>query len=132
MTVLIYDSGAKGDCNLEDTDQIAFTCWFDYNFPHYSTLYFHVVNENMMPVQGRAKARKKGLKKGVSDIIILLARGRYSGLIIELKRKVKSKSKVSIEQENFLYEVNEQGFYCAVCYGLDEAKRCVQDYLKLI
>lgn len=131
MTIKIYDSKFKGNCDVEDQDQINFTSWFDYQFPHYSPLYFHVVNESMMAVQGRVKAKKKGLKKGVSDIMILLKRGEYSGLIIELKRKNKSKSKVSTEQMDFLHEVDEQGFYCAVCYGFEQAQKCVKEYLTI-
>lgn len=129
MAVKIYDSKHRGDCDVEDVDQINFTAWFDYNFPHYSRLYFHVVNENMMPVQGRVKAKKKGLKAGVSDIFVLVKRGKYSGLIIELKRKDKRKSKLSSDQDEFLFETDEQGFYCAICYGFEEAKKCVQEYL---
>jgi len=85
----------------------------------------------MMSVQGRVKAKRKGLKKGVSDIMILLKRGEYSGLVIELKRKTKSKSSVSKEQLNFLHEVDEQGFYCAICYGVEEAQKCVKEYLAI-
>ena len=131
MTVKIYNSGFRGNCDVEDQDQINFTSWFDYQYPHYSPLYFHVVNESMMSVQGRVKAKRKGLKKGVSDIIILLKRGKFSGLIIELKRKDSTKNKASKEQLEFLDEVDEQDFYCAICYGLDEAKKCVQEYLTI-
>lgn len=131
MTVKTYNSTFRGNCDVEDQDQINFTSWFDYQYPHFSPLYFHVVNESMLPVQGRVKAKKKGLKKGVSDIIILLKRGEYSGLIIELKRRDKSKSRVTKEQMDFLYEVDEQGFFCAVCYGFEQAKKCVQEYLKI-
>lgn len=131
MTVKIYDSGYRGICPVEDADQINFTSWFYYQYPHYSTLYFHVVNENTMPVQGRVKAKKKGLKAGVSDIFVMIKRGVYSGLVIELKRQDKTKSRVSIEQQCFLEEMDEQGFYCAVCYGFEQAKKCVQDYLTI-
>jgi len=132
MATKIYDSKFKGNCNLEDQDQINFTSWFGYQYPHYSTLYFHVVNENMLPVQGRVKAKKKGLKRGVSDILILIKRGKYSGLIIELKRKSKSKSSpVSDYQSNFLFETGEQGFFCAVCYGFEQAQKCVKEYLTI-
>lgn len=131
MPIKIYDSKYKGNCDIEDQDQMNFTSWFDYQYPHYSRLYFHVMNESDMPVQGRVKAKKKGLKSGVSDIIILLKRGEYSGLIIELKRKYKAKSKVSKEQEEFLFEVDGQGFYCAICYGFEEAQKCVKEYLQI-
>ena len=129
MTIKIYDTKFRGNCDVEDQDQINFTSWFDYQYPHHSPLYFHVVNESMMNPQGRVKAKRKGLKAGVSDILILLKRGKYSGLIIELKRKDKSKSRISKEQEGFLYEVSEQGFFSAVCYGFEEAQKCVKEYL---
>lgn len=132
MTVKIYNSKHKGNCDIEDQDQINITSWFDYQYPHYSRLYFHVVNENMLPVQGRVKAAKKGLRRGVSDIFIMVKRGKYSGLVIELKRKSKSKSSpVSKDQDEFLFEMDEQGFYCSVCYGFEQAQKCVKEYLTI-
>jgi|TARA_R110002124_G_scaffold92696_4_gene235423 hypothetical protein len=127
--IKIYDSKYRGVCDVEDQDQINFTSWFCYQYPKYATLYFHVVNESSMPVQGRVKAKKKGLKAGVSDIIILLKRGEYSGLIIELKRKDKSKSPVRKEQKWFLDEVGQQQFFTAICYGFEEAQKCVREYI---
>ena len=131
MTVKIYDSGFRGNCDVEDQDQVNLTSWFDYQYPHYSRLYFHVVNENMLPVQGRVKAKKKGLRKGVSDSFIMVKRGKYSALVIELKRKDKTKSRLLPDQDEFLLEMDEQGFYCAVCYGFEEAVKCVKEYLAI-
>ncbi len=130
--IKIYDSGFRGDCPIEDVEQINCTSWFDYQYPQYSRLYWHTVNESNMPVQGRVKAKRKGLRAGVSDIMIMVKKGKYSGLVVELKRKSKTKStKVSVDQDEFLFEMDEQGFYCAVCYGFEQFEICVKEYLRI-
>ena len=132
MAVRTYFSGHKGACDVEDQDQINTMSWFDCHYPEYETLCFHTMNESMMPVQGRVKAKRKGVKSGVSDIMILINRGEYSGLIIELKRECKQLSTpVSPKQRRFLKQADQQGFFCAVCYGFEEAKKCILEYLAI-
>lgn len=127
----IYDSHYRGGCPVEDADQMNCTSWIEYQYPQYSRLYWHTVNESNMPVQGRVKAAKKGLKPGVSDIMFMVKRGKYSGLVVELKRKDRTKSKISDDQDEFLFEMSEQGFYCAVCYGFEQFQKCVKEYLSI-
>ena len=127
--IKIYDSGYRGDCPLEDTDLINLVSWFDHNYPHLSSLLVHVPNESKIPVQGRVKLRMKGLKSGVQDLILFKKQGGYSGLCLELKRKDRTKSKVNQNQEDYAAEFSEEGFYCTFCYGLEEAKKCIKEYL---
>tara|TARA_R110000744_G_scaffold380568_1_gene503234 strand:+ start:16511 stop:16906 length:396 start_codon:yes stop_codon:yes gene_type:complete len=126
----IYDSGYKGDCNLEDTDLMALVAWFDYSYPQLSHLLVHVANESMMPVQGRVKAKRKGVRRGFPDLMLLKRNSKYSGLMLELKRKDKSKGRPSKDQKMYNTELSEENFACTFCYGLDQAKECVKEYLQ--
>ena len=125
----IYDSNFRGKCRLEDTEQIICTDWVDYNYPNLSPLYFHVVNESMMSVQGRVKARRKGLRKGIPDIMFLHPNNGHCGLMVELKREDRTKSRLSKEQKDYLVEFATQGYFTAVCYGAEQFKKCFKEYL---
>mgnify|MGYP005996606959 CR=1 FL=1 len=128
----VYFSGYKGSCNLEDTDLMALVAWFDFNYPHLKHLLVHVANESMMPVQGRVKAKRKGVRKGFPDLMLLQKNNRFGGLMLELKRKCKrASSELSKEQSMYQVELTEEGFCTTVCYGLDEAKKCLKEYLQI-
>lgn len=127
----VYDSGYRGKCNLEDTDLISLVAWFDYNYPQYKHLLVHVANESMMPAQGRVKAKKKGIKRGFPDLMLLIKNSEYSGLMLELKRKDKTKSSSTKEQNEYNVELESEGFCTTFCYGFDEAKKCLIEYLHI-
>lgn len=115
---------------LEDTDLMNFISWFDYNYPHLSFFMIHVPNESEMPVQGRVKAKRKGVRSGVPDLLFLKKSGKYSGMAIEMKRATKKhSSKVSDAQMMYLQELSEEKFSTAVVYGLDQAKKAIKEYL---
>jgi len=67
-----------------------------------------------------------GLKPGVWDVFLPLPRNGYHGLYIEMKA---GKNKLSDNQEDFGQEVHENGYLTHVCYGWDEAKRVISDYI---
>lgn len=130
--VKVYFSGYQGECMLEDTDLIALVSWFDYNHEDITDLFVHVVNESKGKVQHRVKLKKKGLRKGFPDTALLKPNGKYHGLFLELKRKCKKASTpVSSDQRRILNALSDQGYFCAVCYGLDEAKKCIKEYLQI-
>lgn len=77
-------------------------------------------------VQG-ARMKREGVKAGVSDVMLPVARGGYHGLYIELKIKG---GKVSNSQEWWIAETTKQGYYSTVCYGWVEAKEVIEGYLR--
>lgn len=72
--------------------------------------------------------KAEGLRNGVPDLCLPVARKGYHGLYIELKR-VKG-GKVSPEQEWWLERLTEQSYYAVVCKGADEAIKTIIDYLE--
>lgn len=82
--------------------------------------------------KGKASAgifRAEGLKSGVPDILLPVARGPYHGLFIELKRQ--SGGTVSAEQKQWLASLKEQGYLALVCKGCDEAWNTLVGYLAM-
>lgn len=76
---------------------------------------------------GRLKA--EGVKSGVPDICLPVARKGFHALYIELKR-VKG-GRASAEQSTWIEALNEQGYFAEVCHGWDSARRVIEWYLGL-
>ena len=74
-----------------------------------------------------ARAVAEGLKRGVPDISLDVPVGGYHGLRIELKV---GDNKTSKFQDVWIDRLRSFGYRVEVCYGFDEAKKVVEDYLQ--
>ena len=75
----------------------------------------------------RKKAKATGYVKGFPDLQICEARKTYHGLFIELKTKT---GRITKEQQQWLDDLNERGYYAICCKGLDRAMGIIDWYLK--
>lgn len=75
-----------------------------------------------------AKLKAEGVKKGVPDLALMVAKKGFHGLFIELKTEDK-KSKLSVEQQHWLTALTAQGYKAVECRGWDEARNTILDYL---
>lgn len=89
---------------------------------------FHVPNGGERPGAVAKKLSHLGVKSGVSDLVLPLARGGYHGLFIELKRQ--KGGKLSDSQREFLDDMIAAGYMAAVARGSEEAIRIITDYLE--
>lgn len=74
------------------------------------------------------KLKAEGVKPGVPDLCLPIARGGYHGLYIELKRQ--KKSQISPEQTAWLQALNGQGYRAEVCKGSTEAWDVIREYVQ--
>lgn len=70
--------------------------------------------------------KRQGVKAGVPDICLPVARNGYHGLYIELKA---GKNKATKNQEKWQVFLNDQGYYAVICYGWREAAKVIEEYL---
>ena len=91
-------------------------------------LLFHIPNGGSRNKLEAANLKKQGVRAGVPDLFLPVARGKYHGLFIELKY---GKNKTTQKQNEWLAKLNEQGYAVAVCYGCNEASKKIIKYLKL-
>lgn len=89
---------------------------------------FHIKNETTAGAAQVAVDRAMGVKKGVPDLFLPVARGAFSGLFIEMKTE---KGRASQEQKWWLKEMIDQGYAAEVCHGWKEAKEELLWYLSL-
>ena len=73
------------------------------------------------------RMKREGVKAGVSDIFLPVARGEFHGLYIELKVRG---GKTSPSQKWWIEETTKQGYYSVVCVGWVEASEVIKHYLE--
>lgn len=89
-------------------------------------LLFHIPNGGTRDPVEAAHLKAQGVKKGVSDLFLPVARRGYHGLFIEMKRP---HGRVSPEQQLFGDNVTRQGYLFHVAYGWEAAREALEWYL---
>jgi len=118
----------------EDKEQEALFAWAKY-FNELRNI-FAVPNGAFLAGDATARAKqmnrlkKQGLKTGVSDIFLPVAKNGKHGLFIEMKN-ASGKGRLSGEQKDFLSEMASAGYACAICHGAGEAIDEIKDYMNL-
>lgn len=74
-----------------------------------------------------ARMRAEGVKAGIPDLCLPLARGGFHGLFIELK-KLSGKPPTG-EQKRRMAELVDDGYCALTCYGWESARRTIISYL---
>ncbi|HEU5088187.1 MAG TPA: VRR-NUC domain-containing protein [Roseiflexaceae bacterium] len=73
-----------------------------------------------------ALLKAEGVKAGVPDLFLPVARGSHPGLVIELKVGRNTPTETQLE---WLAHFQSQGWAVAVCYGADAAWNAIRAYL---
>lgn len=97
-------------------------------FPELALMY-HVPNGG-----GRSKAeagrfKAEGVKSGVPDICLPVARGGFHGLYVELKRQ--RGGIVSDNQTAWMERLSREGYCVALCMGWEAASKAILEYLRM-
>lgn len=92
-------------------------------------LLFHIPNGGKRGKCEAARFKAMGVKSGVPDLFLPVARGGYHGLWVELKRT--KDSRVSANQNEWIKALRQQGYSAEVAYGAGEAMELIEGYLSL-
>jgi len=88
---------------------------------------------NGVKLGGRSRGRymnalkRRGLKDGVSDLVIAYPVEPYHGMYLELKAH--PRSKITDEQHDWRHLMDAVGYYACVGIGFDDSLREIQSYL---
>ena len=91
-------------------------------------LLHHIPNGGSRNAAEAVSLKRQGVKAGVPDLFLPVARGGFHGLYIEMKRKG---GRLSAEQTSWLRALRAQGFAAAVCYSFEEARDTLMHYLSM-
>lgn len=113
----------------EDEEQAAVFEWADLSAGRWPELrlLFHVPNGGLRNKVTAARMKMLGVKAGVPDLFLPVARGEWYGLFIEMKRR--KGGKLSPLQVDWMEALGRQGYKTVVCFGADAAITAIEDYL---
>ena len=89
---------------------------------------FAIPNGGKRNAAEAAHLKRQGVRAGVPDLCIPVARGRYHGLYIEMKV---GRNKPTALQAEWIRRLRENGYAAAVCWGADSAIETLRRYLDL-
>lgn len=89
---------------------------------------YAIPNGGHRDIRVAVKLKEEGVKAGVPDICLPVARGGKHGLYIELKRR--KYWRVSNDQVRWIEALMREGYACAVCCGWEMARDVIEDYLR--
>ena len=123
----------KPDVLLEEQEQADLIDKIDRNLHLYPLLawLFHIPNGGWRGMRAGRKMKQQGVRKGVPDLALHVARGGYHALFIEMKRAKSVPSDVSVEQRDWHAYLRNAGYYVHVCKGCAHAWRVLVWYMGL-
>lgn len=89
---------------------------------------FHVPNGGLRSKSEAARLKAEGVRAGVPDLCIPVARGIYHSLYIEMKH---GKGKPTEEQVRWIQLLRAEGMCAYVCVGAGNAIELIQRYMAL-
>ncbi len=111
----------------EHTEQVATVTWFRYQYPKFAKCLWAIPNGSQRHIVAAVKLKAEGVMAGVSDCFLMIPKAGWHGLFIEMKVKG---GKLSDSQKEFMGLATLMGYQAVVCYGFDEAKDAITEYLK--
>ena len=86
---------------------------------------FAIPNGGERNLKVASNLKAEGVRAGVADVFLPVARRGLHGLFLEMKF---GKNSTTPEQKEFLSNVELQGFATAVCYSFERAKAAILAY----
>lgn len=114
----------------EGQEQAALMREIELRCPDVFALIYHVPNGGHRHKAVAAKLKGQGVKAGVPDLVLPMARGGFFGLYIEFKATV-DPAPVSASQHAYIDRLNLQGYLAIVCRGHFDAMEQLRAYLRL-
>lgn len=112
----------------EHDEQVKLIQWARWNEGKHKDLHWlHAIpNGGQRHPAVAAKLQAEGVKPGVFDLCLPVARNGFHGLYIEMKA---GKGRVTDEQKSFEAHLVKSGYQAVVCWSGDAAIEAVSDYL---
>lgn len=110
----------------EHAHQVTLIKEFERVSPQYSELLFAIPNGGKRSIKVARELKLEGVKSGVPDMMLAVARGGYHGLFIELK---KIGGRANANQKKWQKQLREQGYKSEVIEGWYNALAVLMDYL---
>lgn len=115
----------------EGLEQAALMAELRARMPEVADLIFHVPNGGHRVKAVAAKLKAQGVKAGIPDLVLPMARGGFFGLYIEFKATPPHDAAISDSQHERIRKLNAQGYLAVVCRGHFDTMEQIRAYLRL-
>ena len=103
--------------------------WFRLQYPAIGKLLFAVPNGGGRSRTEAAIMKAEGVTAGVTDLILLIGRGGFNALCIEMKTTARE-SKLTMPQAEWQVLAAQQGSCCITCRTFEEFQTEIRWYMK--
>jgi hypothetical protein len=126
----LFTSKSAGDGLREHDHQTLFFAWLRRNESRHPVLsrFFAIPNGGKRDVRIAMKLKAEGVKPGVLDTCLPVARDGFTGLWIEFKA---GRNKLTERQEDWRNFLETEGHKVCICYSWQEAAQACVRYLGL-
>lgn len=111
----------------EHQEQCALIDLFRTLYPDLRHRLFAIPNGGLRNIKVAQKLKKEGVARGVADLFLMVAKGGYHGLFIEMKQRKSGQQ--SKNQKEFEAEAIKAGYCYFLAHGFDEAIGFIKRYL---
>jgi hypothetical protein len=115
----------------EGLEQAALMAELRARMPEVADLIFHVPNGGHRVKAVAAKLKAQGVKAGIPDLVLPMARGGFFGLYIEFKATPPNDAAISDSQHERIRKLNAQGYLAVVCRGHFDTMEQIRAYLRM-
>jgi len=119
----------KKSVDREGQEQAALMTEIALRYPRAAKLIYHVPNGGHRHKLVAIKLKEQGVKAGVPDLVLPMARGGHFDLYIEFKARAPYDAAVSPAQDAYLQALTDQGYLAIVCRGHVDAIEAIRAYL---
>lgn len=104
--------------------------WSELHMGEYPelALLHHIPNGGTRDAVEGKHLKGQGVKPGVPDLHLPVARGSYHSLYLEMKTEAGQPTR---EQKWWIEQLNKQGQFAEICHGWESAVRVLEWYLSL-
>lgn len=116
--------------HLEEDEQRSLFEWVNWmsgRIPELELL-LHIPNGGKRNKLEAIRLKREGVRAGVPDLFLPVARGKYHGMFVELKA---GKGKPTNLQKEWIRRLNEQGYHALVINGWEAAAKAIMEYLRM-
>ncbi len=121
-------------CPTEHQEQVLLADWCKvYKDKRVQLMYAVPNGAGKKTLTGRLYYWRELLRGGIPDLCLPVPIGKYGALYIEMKRrnkKISSDGGLTDNQITWIAKLNDAGNLAVVCYGFEEARNVIIEYLK--
>lgn len=128
VTTRVARMQRRSPCDGEHAEQAALIRWAEFaraRLPELALLHA-IPNGGHRHKATAARLKAEGVRRGVPDLCLPVARSGAHGLYIELKTE---RGRPTPEQLGWIRALRRQGFAAEVCHGWESARSMIEHYL---